>query len=128
MSIGYRIKYIRETLLNLKQKPFSQAIKISQGNLSEIESDKFLPSVNTIISISKYSNVSTDWILLGEEEDLIKKDQEFKKILELYSYLDKSDRIQLGEFIDFLNYRMSQKRLEVVVEHPSSYGQSQKND
>ncbi|WP_350356232.1 helix-turn-helix domain-containing protein [Cohnella hashimotonis] len=43
-SIGARIKYVRK-LHELNQVAFTQAIGISQGTLSELESNKFHPSV-----------------------------------------------------------------------------------
>ncbi|WP_433944211.1 helix-turn-helix domain-containing protein [Paenibacillus sp. SN-8-1] len=49
-SIGARIKYIRK-LHELNQVSFAQAIGISQGTLSELESNKFSPSVETLIQL-----------------------------------------------------------------------------
>ncbi len=64
-SIGKRLKLLRKTH-NLTQKEFATSIKISQGNLSEMEKDKISPSYDTLILITKKYEVSADWILTGE--------------------------------------------------------------
>jgi len=66
-SIGDRIKNLRSKL-NLNQSDFSNAIGISQGNLSEIENNKVSPSIETSISISRYSKVTLDWLLKGDND------------------------------------------------------------
>lgn len=63
-TVGKRIKDLRKHF-RLTQKKFADVIGISQGNLSEMEKDKFYPSVETVISIIKYFHVSADWLLLG---------------------------------------------------------------
>jgi len=65
MSIGDRVKFIRETL-QITQKQFALAINISQGRLSEIEMNKCKPSADTLISLSISYNVNINWVLLGE--------------------------------------------------------------
>ncbi|MTI80314.1 MAG: helix-turn-helix transcriptional regulator [Firmicutes bacterium] len=67
MDVNRRIKLLRN-ITGLKQKEFSEAIGISQGNLSEMERNKFKPSIDTIISISRYFGISTEWLLKGEGE------------------------------------------------------------
>jgi transcriptional regulator with XRE-family HTH domain len=65
MDIGVRFKQLRVTN-NLKQVEFAQRVGISQSTLSEIEKGRSNPSVETVISTSKYFKVSTDWLLKGE--------------------------------------------------------------
>lgn len=64
-NIGMRIKKIRKEN-NMKQLDFSKRIGISQGTLSEIENGKFKPSIDTLISICKQFDISSDWILTGK--------------------------------------------------------------
>jgi transcriptional regulator with XRE-family HTH domain len=42
---------------------------ISAGNISGLETGRYLPSTKALISLSKLYGVSTDWILKGEEEE-----------------------------------------------------------
>ena len=64
-TIGKRLKLLRKNL-NLTQKEFAASVGISQGNLSEMEKDKFSPSYDTLILITKQYKISADWILTGE--------------------------------------------------------------
>lgn len=65
-SIGARIKHVRK-LRELSQVAFAQAIGISQGTLSELESNKFYPSVETLIQLNRKLDVDLNWLLLGKK-------------------------------------------------------------
>ncbi len=65
IEIGSRIRRLR-TLNGMTQKEFAKMVGISQGTLSDIESAKTLPSVETIISIVRsVDGVSCDDLLLN---------------------------------------------------------------
>lgn len=66
MTIGERIRTRRKEL-NLTMKDIHAQVGIQTGNLSELENDKYLPSVQSLISLSKALKCSIDWILTGEE-------------------------------------------------------------
>jgi transcriptional regulator with XRE-family HTH domain len=66
-SIGGRIKQVRK-LAELNQVAFAQAIGISQGTLSELESNKFYPSVETLIQLHRKFGVDLNWIILGNNK------------------------------------------------------------
>jgi transcriptional regulator with XRE-family HTH domain len=65
-TIGARIKYVRK-LRELNQVAFAQAIGISQGTLSELEGNKFSPSVETLIQLHQKFDVDLHWLLLGKK-------------------------------------------------------------
>jgi transcriptional regulator with XRE-family HTH domain len=65
-SLGDRIRLIRKTN-RLNQIEFSNKIGISQGTLSELEKDKYSPSLETILSIHREFQTNLDWFLLGEK-------------------------------------------------------------
>ncbi|QNR65562.1 helix-turn-helix transcriptional regulator [Paenibacillus peoriae] len=67
-SIGKRIKVLR-IQHNISMSELAEAlnIKISQSTISNIESDKVSPNAEVIIALSQYFNVSTDWLLTGNE-------------------------------------------------------------
>lgn len=66
MTIGERI-HTRRKYLRLTMKDIFSREGIQTGNLSELEHDKYLPSVQTLISLSRVLDCSIDWILTGME-------------------------------------------------------------
>ena len=64
MSLGQRIKYLRQTVKEPQAK-FASHIGISQGNLSDMEKDKYLPSLSTLTALIEYYGFASDWILFG---------------------------------------------------------------
>lgn len=93
MTIGERIKQIRKNKMQMSQSEFAVAIGVSQGTLSDIEKNKGNPSVDTVISASRYSGISTDWILVGNESALqLTPDSDLQKLIEAYDRLDKDKR------------------------------------
>lgn len=50
-TLGEKIKSIRK-LNKLNQTDFSSTIGISQGTLSELEKDKYKPSLETVIALN----------------------------------------------------------------------------
>lgn len=66
MTIGERIRMRRKSL-NLTMQTIFELENIKTGNLSELEHDKYLPSVQTLIALSRVLHCSIDWLLTGEE-------------------------------------------------------------
>lgn len=65
--IGGRIAYLRISN-GLTQESLSESIGISKGNISALENNKYEPSAKAIVKISKLFQVTTDWILIGDNE------------------------------------------------------------
>lgn len=119
-TIGERIKQLR-TSKKLSQQDLANLVGKSKGNISGYENDKFEPSAQTIISISKYFNVSTDWILTGVEfqnqevpsptpqplEVSISEPE--LNMLEMFRVLDKKTQEETIEYITF-KYERSIKK------------------
>lgn len=61
-QIGYNVKRLRK-LYNYNQVEFAQLIGVSQGSLSDIESGKSKPSVETVIAIYERFHCSLEWLL-----------------------------------------------------------------
>lgn len=104
-TIGKRLKFLRTTL-NLTQKKFAVSIGISQGNLSEMEKDKFSPSYDTLILIIKQYKVSADWILTGRDtidKNSFTKDAEINKMHEVINKVmsDPNQEIRVWAKIQF---------------------------
>ncbi len=91
LKIGDRIKQIRK-INNMTQAEFSKKINISQGTLSDIEKNKFNPSVKTILSIVNNFDISADWLLIGNKKD---NDKYENKIVNLF--MEKLSNIQKNE-------------------------------
>lgn len=66
-TLGERIKYIRKTN-QLNQVEFAKIIDVSQGTLSELEKDKYKPSIDTIISIFNNFPVNIEWLLVNHHQ------------------------------------------------------------
>lgn len=68
ITIGQRIRSRRQSL-GLTLKDVADREGLHTGNLSELENDKYLPSVPALIALSRALDVSVDW-LLGLSQDV----------------------------------------------------------
>jgi len=66
-KIGGRIKYLR-IKRDMTQAQLSEIIGLSKGNISSLEKNHYEPSAKSIIKLSKLFEVTTDWILLGNDK------------------------------------------------------------
>lgn len=67
MSPEERVYELRKSL-NLNQSKFAKFINVSQGALSQIESEKIKLSMDTMSRICSQFNISADWMLYGDKE------------------------------------------------------------
>jgi transcriptional regulator with XRE-family HTH domain len=67
MNPGQRIKNLRDAR-NINQTKLAQILGISSAALSAIEKGKNNPNYETLIEISNFFKVSTDYLLTGKEE------------------------------------------------------------
>ncbi|CAM3502112.1 XRE family transcriptional regulator [Brevibacillus invocatus] len=88
--LGERIRETRKRN-QMNQTEFSQLIGVSQGTLSELEQNKYNPSLETILAIIKVFNVNATWLLFG---DVANKDG----ILELAEELNKVELLLVNGF------------------------------
>jgi transcriptional regulator with XRE-family HTH domain len=93
---GDRIKKIRKEL-NLKQKDFAARLNMSSPSLSEIETGKYKPGYDFLISISKEFNVNLYYVLFGEGDMFI------DPILSSYRHV-KNFAVNIEDVHDFLYY------------------------
>lgn len=66
-SLGYRVRAMREKL-NLTQSQVSEITKISRSNIGKIENDQIVPNCNAILAFARLFNVSTDYLIKGDDE------------------------------------------------------------
>ncbi|OMF81577.1 helix-turn-helix domain-containing protein [Paenibacillus glucanolyticus] len=64
-DIGQKIKNLRK-LNSFNQVEFAKIIGISQGTLSDIESGKSNPSIDTLISLHEKFDVNLNWLIKGQ--------------------------------------------------------------
>jgi transcriptional regulator with XRE-family HTH domain len=63
-TIASRIIWLRESY-GLNQADFSKKAGITQSNISRIENGTQKPSADTLIALSHFFGITTDWILFG---------------------------------------------------------------
>ena len=66
--VGERIRGIREGL-NMNREKFSEMIDISNVFLGQLERGERSLSVKTLTKIVKFTGVSTDYLLLGDNKN-----------------------------------------------------------
>lgn len=82
IEIGKHIKIAREKI-GYTQEKFAEKIDRSVQYVSDLERGKVGPSIQTLINICNTLHVTTDFILLGKEEN----SQNHSKILDVPSTL-----------------------------------------
>lgn len=110
MTIGERIRYLRQITNNLTQKKLADATGISRGNLSNYETDRFKPASDAIIAIATYFGVTTDWLLTGKEDSDLKSSQNHnyiiltdneQRLITLFRKLKTNDKLKIEGIIEF---------------------------
>lgn len=66
-TLGQQIRIAR-VRQGLNQKALKERVGISQKYLSDIEQNKVTPRVDILVRLAKALNVSTDFLLLGDEK------------------------------------------------------------
>lgn len=86
MNIVDRILFLIDKN-NINAKKLTCDLELSSSAITDWKKGKGRPSIDAIIKISKYFNVTSDWLLTGEDEILsLPTDQQ--ELLDLYSQLD----------------------------------------
>lgn len=110
MTIGERIRYLRQITNNLTQKKLADATGISRGNLSNYETDRFKPASDAIIAIATYFGVTTDWLLTGKEDSDLKSSRNHnymilsddeERLITLFRKLKNNDKLKIEGIIEF---------------------------
>jgi transcriptional regulator with XRE-family HTH domain len=78
-TIASRIIWLRESN-GLNQADFSEKVGVTQSNISRIENGTQKPSADTLVALSHFFGVTTDWILFGDSSQ-DKKDEDFLDVI-----------------------------------------------
>jgi transcriptional regulator with XRE-family HTH domain len=121
--IGNNVRRLRK-LHGLNQVEFANMVEVSQGSLSDIESGKSKPAVETVISIHERFGCSLEWLLCGKTSKSVKGDGNFellhdtstfgervieKQLLDAFRRLDDENQYEVIEIIN-IKCRKSDKR------------------
>lgn len=122
-TIGERIKYLRNKR-KLSMAELEKAIDAATGSVNNWEKDRRVPGGNNIIALSRFFNVSTDWLLTGKESGFT--DTEIK-ILQVFNDFNQYEQEELENYIQFLLWRrkrgINEKGKRYFRAYGSSYGE-----
>lgn len=101
--IGQRIKQRRKEL-HITQTEVQATCGISSGNLSGIETGRYLPSAIALVELAKILQCSVDWILTGKSlisnnfdfKDLNESERQLLNYFSLMSDIDKEDLLMIA--------------------------------
>ncbi|MNC04803.1 Antitoxin PezA [compost metagenome] len=101
-TIGTNIKRLRK-LHDLNQTEFANRIGVSQGSLSDLESGKSKPAIETVISICSVFACSYEWLLTGNEKystdgELTPTITEIVQIVRGISHSDQLELLEIAKF------------------------------
>lgn len=113
-TVGEKIKSIRK-INKLNQFEFSQIIGVSQGTLSELEKDKYKPSLETITALRLNFNVNLEWLLIEEYVSsnsglfCVQLDDLESKLISEFRKLNVGDKQEIQEIINLKLKRYKDK-------------------
>lgn len=110
-TLGERIRIIRKTN-QLSQKQFANIIGVSQGTLSELEKDKYKPSIDIIIGIQHNFKVELEWLVIGNDMQscntyCITLNEKEQKLISTFRALTNDDQ---DEILDFIHIKLNNFR------------------
>lgn len=89
-------------------KIIMEEAEISRSSITEWKKGKAKPSTDAIIKLSKYFNVSTDYLLLGEEKK-VEASKDESEFLEIYKQIPLDER---KEFIAYIKGYIARGKIE----------------
>lgn len=98
MTIGVRIRKIREEIFHETRQMFAERCGISENHLGKLERGEILISINTLDKICSNAGIKTDYILYGKSEN---KHLNIRKTID--NYLDKSTKDELKMYFKFIS-------------------------
>lgn len=101
MTLGEKIKYVRSRR-KMSQAELAEAIKVYQKNISRYETDSSIPSAIVLKNIAKTLDVSADFLLSENSEEVTIEDKDLKdKLVDLQRITGKNKEIAIL-FLDLL--------------------------
>lgn len=99
-----RIKYLRKNFLQLSQEEFALKLKISRGNLSNIEINRVNITDRVISDICREFNVNEDWLRNGgpDTEILIELTEDDEVAMYVQDLLDDEEDVIANDIKNFI--------------------------
>jgi transcriptional regulator with XRE-family HTH domain len=112
MSLGDRLRHLREKQ-NLTQKQLAEKLNLPHQNLSNYERDFRQPDYDTLHKLSKYFEVSLDYLITGNETTK-SPDEMWQELLDpkkriFFKDLQEAPEEKIEELIEFWEYLKSKK-------------------
>lgn len=98
ISIGARIRKIREDIFHETRQLFAERCALSENHLGKLERGEILISINTLDKICSSAGIKTDYILYGKCEN---KHLNIRKTID--NFLDKSTKEELKMYFQFIS-------------------------
>ena len=102
MSIGSRIKQIRKEV-DMTQSQFADSIGMKQSPLSQIESDKILPSIETLRIIRRKFNISYNFIIEGQHSKTLLPTVSDEGVNEAFQKIGINSQSLISQLITMIN-------------------------
>jgi len=97
-----KLKELRDER-QITQTEIANALHITQKAYSYYERGEREPSIQTLIEIANYFNISIDHLLCRETDNYYALNSQEKRIIEKYKKLNDINKIRIEERIDTLN-------------------------
>lgn len=113
MNFGERLKQLR-TELNLRQEDISIIVKVHRATIGKYETNERFPDKDTLVTLSKFFNVSIDYLLgltdiREPAEELVKKGEVSIKppsdIEKIYESLPAEEKKLFEDYAQYLETR-----------------------
>lgn len=100
--LGEQIKRLRKNL-GLTQNQLGAKVKINGRQLARYEIGQGKPSLDVLLKLSHFFEVSLDFLVTGNQKEIAKKarinDQDLLRLLQLVDRLEKPERDKIKWFI-----------------------------
>lgn len=93
----------------IKIRPLEEQLGIANGSIKRWDISS--PSCERMLKVAEYFNVSVDWLLTGEHQNLSESEIE---ILKLYNSLSHSDQEEIRDFIKLKLNRYARQEKDAV--------------
>ena len=117
MEIGERIKHLREES-RITQAELAKEIGVSPGNVGDWERGRAKPGFDALLALSRFFQISVDWLMTGEDTsyykevypekivlqrqdlELLPLSNEEREILMKFRTLTESEQLKLKKLLD----------------------------
>ena len=98
LSIGIRLREIREEIYLEKRHIFAERCNLSENHLGKLERGEMLISINTLDKICAATGIDSDYILYGKVSD---KKSKIRQTID--NLLDNSSKDELNMYLKFIS-------------------------